>query len=222
MRPLLQLEPAEQRAHVGVLLGRRAAGRHRRAHGGQRAGEVAVQLAEVGHARVGGEVGLAVDHLLQRAAGLGVAPELDEGVDDGAEGLDDRRRQRAGAQRVAQAGPEVVARELERAALGQRAGVVGAQRRARGRRRPGRGRRSPRRRSRAPSAGTRRPAASSRRRAWARRGRWPAARRCAGRSTRWASARAAARPAARRRRAASRRARRGRRRGARRRRSRRS
>ena len=85
---LLELEPAEQRAHVGVLLGHRAAGRHRRAHGGQRAVEVAVQLAEVGHARVGGEVGLAIDHLLQRPPGLWVAPELDEGVDDGAERLD--------------------------------------------------------------------------------------------------------------------------------------
>ena len=87
-----------------------------------------MQLAEVGHARVGGQVGLAVDHLLQGPAGLRVAPELDEGVDDGAERRVHRRRQRAGAQGVAQAGPEVVARELERAALGQRAGVGRAQR----------------------------------------------------------------------------------------------
>ena len=87
-----------------------------------------MQLAEVGDPRVGREVGLAIDHLLQGLLGLRVAPELDEGVDLGAERLDDRGRQRTRAQGVAQAGAEVVARELERAALGQRAGVVGAQR----------------------------------------------------------------------------------------------
>ena len=41
-----------------------------------------MQLAQVGDARVGGEVRLQVDHPLKRALGLFVAAELDQRVDD--------------------------------------------------------------------------------------------------------------------------------------------
>ena len=77
------------------------------------AGEVAVQLAEVGHARVGGEVRLQVDHALERAAGRGVAAELDLGVDDHAVagGRPGRGARRGLAE--AQAAAEVVARERQ-------------------------------------------------------------------------------------------------------------
>jgi hypothetical protein len=126
--PDLQLEAAEQRAHVGVLLGDGAAGGDRRAHRAQSARQVAVQLAEVGDARVGGEIGLAIDHLLQRAAGLVVAAELDERVDERAERLVDHRRGGPRPLGVGQARAEVVARELERAELGQGARVAGLQR----------------------------------------------------------------------------------------------
>ena len=125
-----------------------------------------MQLAQVGDARVGGEVGLAVDHVLQRALGLAVAAELDQRVDEHGVG-----RERVGASARARCGraeraAEVVAGERERAALGRarpaslrapspapREHAVGARRRSRGRR------------SRAPSAGTRRRAA---RRTWSR------------------------------------------------------
>ena len=119
-----ELEVAEQRLHVGRVLGRPAAGRDGELHRGNRAAQVAVQLAEVGDARVGREIGAAVDHLLQRAAGRAVAAELDERVDEDAVRLRDVGRGAAGRERVAQARAEVVARGLERGALGQRAGVA--------------------------------------------------------------------------------------------------
>jgi len=83
-----------------------------------------VELAEVGDARVGGEIGAAVDHLLQRAAGGLVAAELDKRVDEDAVRLGDVRGGPARGQSVAQARAEVVARGLERGALGQCAGVA--------------------------------------------------------------------------------------------------
>ena len=94
-----------------------------------------MQLAEVGDARVGVEVGLQVDHPLERALGGVVAAELDLRVDDHAVGLHDSRRRGACALAVTQAGAEVVARVRERAHARERSRVVrlalerGAQRR---------------------------------------------------------------------------------------------
>ena len=78
----LELEVTEERLDVGDILGLVSAGGHGVLHGGEGAGQVAVQLAQVGHARVGGEVRLEVDHALERPGGGAVAAELDLGVDN--------------------------------------------------------------------------------------------------------------------------------------------
>ena len=81
-----------------------------------------MQLAQVGHAGVGREVRLAVDHPLQLALRLAVAAELDERVDE--------HRRRAAAPGGVRAPPEhepaaeVVAREREHAGGHERVGVV--------------------------------------------------------------------------------------------------
>ena len=87
--PAPPLELPQQRADVGAVLRRRAAGGDGEAHRLDGAGEVAAQLAQVGDAGVAGEVRLAVDHRLQLALGVVVAAELDERVDA------DRRADRA-------------------------------------------------------------------------------------------------------------------------------
>src|SRR6185503_21044040 len=104
---------AEQRLDVGDVLGRTAAGGDRQAHRVERAGQVAVQLAQVGDARVGGQVGLQVDHALQRARGGAVAAELDLGVDDDAERAGQAGGDAVGREPVAEAAEEVVAGERE-------------------------------------------------------------------------------------------------------------
>ena len=165
---VLELEPAEQRAHVGVLLGHRAAGRDRRAHRGQRA--VAGRRGARGsrtraRRRRGWACGRPSPAAPSRPAGSARARR-------------ERRRPRRRAAitvgasaraRSASRRPALKSWRESSSALrcGQRAGVVGAQRQRAVDGALRRARRSRRRRSRAPSAGTRRPAASSRRRAWA-------------------------------------------------------
>jgi hypothetical protein len=63
--PCLELEIAEQRLDVGDVLGRAAARRHGPLHGRERAGEISVQLAEVGDARVRGQVRLERHHRVE-------------------------------------------------------------------------------------------------------------------------------------------------------------
>ncbi len=70
-----------------------------------------MQLAEVGHARVGGEAGLEVDHLLERSLGGVVAPQLDLGVDEHGEGRERAGRHTSGGLAVGQGSAEVVASE---------------------------------------------------------------------------------------------------------------
>ena len=65
-----ELQVAQQRVDVGAVLGRPAAGGDGEAHRLHGAGQVAVELADVGDARERGEVGLEVDHALQDALGL--------------------------------------------------------------------------------------------------------------------------------------------------------
>src|SRR6266545_1126616 len=62
--PGAELQVAEEGAHVGQVTGGAGAGGDRLAHGLERAGAVAVQLAEVGDAGQAGEVGPQVDHAL--------------------------------------------------------------------------------------------------------------------------------------------------------------
>ena len=112
--PAAPLELAEQRAHVGVVLRRGAAGGDGEPHRLRGAVEVAVQLAQVGDPRVAGEVRLAVDHRLQLALGLVVAAELDQRVDA------DRRAGVPGAAAELQRAGEVVAGERQ-LARGRRA-----------------------------------------------------------------------------------------------------
>ena len=74
-----------------------------------------MQLAEVGHARVGGEVRLEVDHRCSVALGGAVAAELDLRVDEHGVAAHDVGRRRAARRGRAQAAAEVVAGERERA-----------------------------------------------------------------------------------------------------------
>ena len=101
------LQLAQQREHVGAVLRRRAARGGGEAHRLRRAVQVPAQLAQVGDAGVGGEVGLAVDHRLQLALGLVVAAELDQRV-DAHEGAD-----RAGAAAQLERAAEVVPGERQ-------------------------------------------------------------------------------------------------------------
>ncbi len=111
------LQLAQQRADVRVVLRRGPAGRDGEAHRGRRALEVAVQLAQIGDAGVGGEVGLAVDHRLQLACvGGGVAAELDERVDA------DERAHVSGAHAEPQRALEVMSRQCELAGGGESVG----------------------------------------------------------------------------------------------------
>ena len=118
-----ELEVAQQRSDVGDVLVCLAAGRQRPFQCIARSGQIAVQLTKVGDARVGVEVGPEIDHALQRPAGGVVAPQLDVGVDDHGEGLDDLGCQLARAQAVAQRSAEVVTGEAQHAARGVRPGV---------------------------------------------------------------------------------------------------
>ena len=115
-----QREVAAQHLDRGGVLGRRPSGRRGEIERARRPGEVAVQLAQVGHPRVGREVGLQVRQPLQRAAGVAVAAELDERVD--------RHRQRGqpGLRAAGEPQParEVVAREREAAEGDERVGVA--------------------------------------------------------------------------------------------------
>ena len=87
-----------------------------------------MELAEVRDARVRVEVGLAVDHRLQRPAGVVVAAQLHQSVGEHAERLVDLRGEHAGPPGVGEGGAEVVARQVERPAGGQRARVCRRQR----------------------------------------------------------------------------------------------
>ena len=80
-RPRARSSSPSSALTYGVVLRRRAAGGDGQAHRARGAREVAVQLSQVGHPRVGGEVRFAVDHPLQLALGVLVAAELDERVD---------------------------------------------------------------------------------------------------------------------------------------------
>ena len=115
-----QREVAAQHLDRGGVLGRRPSGRRGEVERARRPGEVAVQLAQVGHPRVGREVGLQVRQPLQRAARVAVAAELDERVD--------RHRQRGqpGLRAAGEPQParEVVAREREAAEGDERVGVA--------------------------------------------------------------------------------------------------
>ena len=154
-----ELEVAQQRLHVGEVLARAAAGRDGARHRVGGPGEVAVQLAEVRHAGVRRQRGLAVDQLLERPLGLVVAAELDERVDQDRERGDRVRRERAGAFGELQRAGEVVAAGGERGRGRPARPDRRARAPARGSARRRRARRSWGRRSREPSGGTRRRAA---------------------------------------------------------------
>ena len=115
-----QREVAAQHLDRGGVLGRRPSGRRGEVERARRAAEVAVQLAQVGHARVGREVRLQVREPLQRPPRVAVAAELDERVD--------RHRQRGqpGLRAAGEPQPaaEVVAREREAAEGDERVGVA--------------------------------------------------------------------------------------------------
>jgi hypothetical protein len=120
-----QLEVPEQRGDVGDVLRGARPGGDGEAHRLGRAGQVAVQLADVRGACVGAERRLHVEHVLQGRGCRVVAPELDVRVDEDRVGL---RAVRGGAARglaVAQRGAEVVPREGERAARRVRRSVGG-------------------------------------------------------------------------------------------------
>ena len=138
--PALELEVAEQRLDVGDVLRRAAAGADGAAHRRRGAREVAVQLAQVRHARVRRERRLEVDEVLQLALRDRVAAELDVRVDE-----DRVRRERAGmrgggrARRAASAPAKSWRASASCAAPSERVevrGLRGAARRA-GRRRRG-------------------------------------------------------------------------------------
>ena len=137
--PAVALERTEQHLNVGGALGRRAPGVDREAHRGDRPADVAAQLAQVGHAGVGREAGLDVDEPLKHAAGLVVAPQLDERVDDHRQRPRRLRRERAGAPAGDRARPEVVATQGERSLADRRRDVaaVAGERLAVGLLRPG-------------------------------------------------------------------------------------
>src|SRR5215207_2389705 len=129
--PARQLDAAEQRMHRGRALARRSAGVDRAPHRGGRAGEVAVQLAQVGDAGVAGQRRLGVDHPLQHALGGAEAAELDERVDERRIRCERARPRRASAPREPQRATEVVAREREPGARDERVRVAGAPRKRR-------------------------------------------------------------------------------------------
>ena len=112
-QPALELEVAQERLHVGAILGDVATGRDSSLRRCGRACEVTVQLAPVGHARVRGQVRLGVDPLLERAVGLTVAAQLDQAVDDDCVRSNDVGRQQARLRAKRERGAEVVAREGE-------------------------------------------------------------------------------------------------------------
>ena len=133
--PRWSSSPPSSALHVGHVLRRRAAGGDGQPHRGRRAGEVAVQLAEVGHARVGGEVGLAVDHAAARGRRRcsGRARRA-------------RRRARRARRRVRRRGRAARSTQAPRKSWRESASVPGsvsAPGRAGGRAAPGRGRRRP-------------------------------------------------------------------------------
>src|SRR5439155_25358091 len=98
----VELEVSEQGLDVGQVLGGGAAGAHRQSHRLHGPVEVAVQLAEIGDARVGGEGGLAVDERLQRAVGVAVAAQLDVRVHQDRVRVGGQRGGAVGGQPVAQ------------------------------------------------------------------------------------------------------------------------
>ena len=83
-----------------------------------------MQLAEVGHARVGGERGLAIDERLKRAVGGAVAAQLHVRVHQHRVGVGGQGSGAMGGQPVAQTGPEVMARQGQGAQPGERLDVV--------------------------------------------------------------------------------------------------
>ena len=78
----MKLKVPEQHLDVGDVLGIAAAGRRGEPHRRDGARQVTGQLAQVGHARVGGQVRLGVEQLLERALGGAVAAQLDLRVGD--------------------------------------------------------------------------------------------------------------------------------------------
>jgi len=114
-----ELEVAEQRLDVGDVLSGLAARCDGEAHRLDGAGEVAAQLAQVGHPRISGERRLAVDGLLQRRDGRAVTAELDLCVDDHVERAHHLRGRATGREAVAQPEREVVAGEGERPGAGE-------------------------------------------------------------------------------------------------------
>ena len=161
----VELEVAEERLDVGGAL-RPASRRDREPHRGTAPLDVAVQLAEVGHARVRGEARLQVHEPLDRPRRRGVAAELDLRVGD----------HRAAAGRGP--APRALASCPAAAARRSRAGTRRACRPRRARRRSRDPSAAPRRR-RAPRA-SRRPGRRSRARG---RGRCCRARRSRGRAS---------------------------------------
>ena len=118
------LEVAVQHLDGGDVLRRAGAGRDGEPHRVRGAREVAVQLAQVGDPRVGGQPGPPVGEALQRALGGAVPAELDERVDEQRVGLERAGGEGPRAAGQAQRPAEVMARRGQRAELDDRAGVV--------------------------------------------------------------------------------------------------
>jgi len=106
--------------------GARRAGLDRTTHGVDRAVKVAVELAEVGHARVRGEIRAEIDHPLCRIRRLAVAAELDIRVHEDAVDSGPSGRRGLRDETPMQGGGEIVARERQTA---RHDGDVGVERR---------------------------------------------------------------------------------------------
>ena len=108
----------------GDVLGVAGAGGRRLLHGDQRALAVAHQLAQIGDARVGAEVGPEIDHRLDGLDRLVVAAELDLGVADHAVGRGVVGIEGAGLLAPVESRGELVAGQRQRAETDHRLDVV--------------------------------------------------------------------------------------------------
>ena len=123
-----EVQVAEQGLDVGHVAGGGAgAGDGRLGHGRDRAGHVAVQLAQVRRPGQAGQRGPAVEHLLEGLGGLVVAAELDLGVDDDAQRLRRGGVELMGPPAELQGGGEVVAAEGQQPQAGEGGRPVGGQ-----------------------------------------------------------------------------------------------
>ena len=105
-----ELQPRKQRFDVSHVLGNPAAGADRTVHVVDRGRQVAVKLGQVRRARVRGQRGLFVEHLLERPRGRRIPAKLHVAVDYRAERSDDRRREPVRAERQLKSKAELVAR----------------------------------------------------------------------------------------------------------------